>query len=100
MDDKSRGVALATPETTGHRAENEPVLSNRAPNRSSTTPVFKVLRPPLLPGSKLRASPLRHPGQTHAPKNATTLRRMLARSLPAVKPVVGTLPISQTLSEV
>ena len=36
----------------------------------------------------------------HAPKNATTLRRMLAHSLPGVKPAVGTLPISQTFSEV
>ena len=36
----------------------------------------------------------------HAPKNATTLRRMLGRSLPGVKPAVGTLPISQTFSEV
>ena len=35
----------------------------------------------------------------HAPKNATTLRRMLPRSLPGVKPAVGTLPISQTFSE-
>jgi uncharacterized protein YecE (DUF72 family) len=36
----------------------------------------------------------------HAPRNATTLRRMLARSLRAVKPAAGTLPISQTFSEV
>jgi uncharacterized protein YecE (DUF72 family) len=36
----------------------------------------------------------------HAPKNATTLRRMLGRSLPGVKPAVGTLPISQPFSQV
>jgi uncharacterized protein YecE (DUF72 family) len=36
----------------------------------------------------------------HAPKNATVLRRMLGRAFPGTRKASGTLPVSQTFSDV